>query len=149
MRTLLLTSALALSIAAAPAPAQDFGSADDARAMLEAAVAALEADEAAALAAFTAGDAPFKDRDLYVFCGGPDGLLTAHGADAGLVGIDLRGLVDEAGTPFGAAFYDTAVAGEFKTVEYLWPRPGETEPIPKASYVTLVGDQMCGVGYYP
>jgi hypothetical protein len=24
--------------------------------------------------------------------------------------------------------------GEFSTVEYVWPRPGETEPAPKASY---------------
>ena len=134
MRTILLRSALALSLAAGPAVAQDYGSADEARAMLEAAVVALEVDEAAALAAFTAGDAPFKDRDLYVFCGGPDGMMTAHGADPDLVGVELRALVDEAGTPFGAAFYDTAVEGEFNTVEYVWPRPGESEPLPKASY---------------
>ena len=142
MRAILLTSALALSIAAGPALAQEFGSADEARAMLEAAVVAVEADEAAALAAFT-------DGDLYVFCGGPDGLLSAHGANADLIGVDLRALVDADGTPFGAAFYDTAVAGEFTIVEYVWPRPGEEDPLPKASYVTMAGDQLCGVGYYP
>lgn len=148
MRSVMM-SALAFAVAAGSALAQDFGSADEARAMLESAVTALEADEAAALAAFTAGEAPFKDRDLYVFCGGPDGLMSAHGADAGLIGRDVRALTDVAGTKFGAAFYETAVAGEFNTVEYLWPRPGETEPMPKASYVTMAGGQMCGVGYYP
>jgi hypothetical protein len=30
----------------------------------------------------------------------------------------------------------------------VWPRPGETEAVPKASYVTKVDDQICGVGYY-
>ena len=63
MRTILLTSALALSVSAGPALAQELGSPEEARAMLEAAVVAIEADEAAALAAFTAGEAPFKDRD--------------------------------------------------------------------------------------
>lgn len=124
MRSALMASALAFAVAGGSALAQEFGSADEARAMLEQAVAALEADEAAALAAFTAGDAPFRDRDLYVFCGGPDGLMSAHGADAGLVGRDVRALVDVAGTRFGEAFYDSAVAGELNTVEYLWPRPG-------------------------
>jgi hypothetical protein len=30
----------------------------------------------------------------------------------------------------------------------MWPKPGQTEPAPKESYVTRVGDQVCGVGYY-
>jgi hypothetical protein len=45
--------------------------------------------------------------------------------------------------------YDTAVAGDFNTVDYVWPRPGETDPVPKSSYVTMAGDQMCAVGFYP
>lgn len=149
MRSFMMTSALTLAVAGGSALAQEYGSAEEARAMLEQAVEALEADEAAALAAFTAGKAPFKDRDLYVFCGGPDGLMSAHGADPGLVGRDVRELTDAAGTKFGVAFYESAVSGEFNIVEYLWPRPGGTEPLPKASYVTLAGGQMCGVGYYP
>jgi hypothetical protein len=30
----------------------------------------------------------------------------------------------------------------------MWPRPGETEPIQKSSYVTRVDDLVCAVGYY-
>jgi hypothetical protein len=30
----------------------------------------------------------------------------------------------------------------------VWPRPGETAPSPKTSYVTKAGNQICGVGYY-
>ena len=61
---------LGLLVAANPGMAAgDTGTAEEAKAMLERAVAAIETDEAAALAAFTAGDEGFKDRDLYVFCG--------------------------------------------------------------------------------
>ena len=149
MRKVLAASALALTLGASVALAQDFGTAEEARAMLEAAVAAIETDEAAALAAFTAGDAPFRDRDLYVFCASEDGIMSAHGANVALIGVDLRALVDANGFAFGEAFFATAVEDEFRTVDYHWPRPGETEPVAKVSYLTLAGEQICGVGYYP
>jgi signal transduction histidine kinase len=148
MRKVLAMSALALTLAAGQGLAQDHGTAEEARAMLEAAVAALEADEAAALTAFTAGEPPFRDRDLYVFCAGADGIMSAHGANTALIGENLRALADVNGFAFGEAFYATAVAGEYRTVEYHWPRPGESEPAAKVSYLTMAGDQLCGVGYY-
>ena len=42
--------------------------AEEAKAMLEKAVAALKDDKAKALAMFNKGEGGFKDRDLYVFC---------------------------------------------------------------------------------
>jgi len=117
--------------------------------MLERAVAAIKADEKAALAAFTEGSEGFKDRDLYVFCGdAADGTMTAHGANSALVGQSLRDIKDKAGKPIGEEFYAMAAEDEFNVVEYVWPRPGETEAVPKASYVTKAGSQICGVGYY-
>src|SRR5919106_170178 len=62
-----------------PSFANDTGTEQQARAMLDRAIAALKEDETAALAAFTAGEPGFKDRDLYVFCVGPDGVVTANG----------------------------------------------------------------------
>src|SRR5262245_38452389 len=44
------------------------GTAQEARAMLEKAVAAVKADQAVALAMFIKGEGGFKDRDLYPFC---------------------------------------------------------------------------------
>ena len=38
--------------------------------------------------------------------------------------------------------------GQVNEVSYAFPRPGSTAPAPKVSYVTRVGDQICGVGYY-
>jgi len=61
------TGALMLSTAAL-AQKPDLGTAAEAKAMLERAVAELKIDEAAAIAKFNSGEAGFKDRDLYVFC---------------------------------------------------------------------------------
>ncbi len=129
--------------------AEDFGTPDEARAMLEQTVAAMEADREATLAAINSGEDPrFKDRDLYPFCGDADGMFIAHGANADLVGQSLRDLEDKAGTPLGQQMYEQATAGEIVEVEYMWPRPGEEEPTEKVSLVTKVGDDICAVGYY-
>src|SRR6266576_2439773 len=70
--------ALTLATAAIAQQAQ-FGTAAEAKAMLERAVAAVKADKAKALAMFNKGEGGFKDRDLYVFCANAsDGVLTAH-----------------------------------------------------------------------
>jgi hypothetical protein len=64
---------------AAPLPAAQFGTAEEAKAMLERAVAAVKEDKAKALDMFNKGQGGFKDRDLYVFCANAsDGILTAH-----------------------------------------------------------------------
>jgi signal transduction histidine kinase len=125
--------------------AAEFGTAAEAKAMLDKAVAALKADKAGALAKFTKGEGGFKDRDLYPFCGGPDGNFTAHPT---LVGKSLKDLKDKAGKPLGEEMYKVAQEGKVAEVSYMWPRPGTTEPVPKVSYVTKVGDQVCAVGYY-
>ena len=123
----------------------DHGTAAEARAMLEKAVAEIEKEKATALAKFNKGEGGFKDRDLYVFCAGPDGITTAHPRE---VGKNLKKLKDINGKPFGAEMYQVAEEGKIKEVSYVWPRPGGKEPVEKVSYVTKVGDQVCGVGYY-
>jgi hypothetical protein len=47
--------------------AADFGTAEEAKAMLERAVAAVKEDKAKALDMFNKGEGGFKDRDLYVW----------------------------------------------------------------------------------
>jgi signal transduction histidine kinase len=110
-------------------------------------VAALKTNQANALAMFTKGEGGFKDRDLYPYCGGPDGMFTAHPS---LVGKSLKDLKDKSGTPkpLGEEIYKTAQAGKITEVSYMWPRPGTTEPVQKVIFVTKVGDQVCAVGYY-
>ena len=137
--------ALILTAAAPLALAADFGTAAEARAMLDKAVAAVKANKAAALSQFAKGEGGFKDRDLYPFCGGPDGIFTAHPS---LTGKSMKDLKDKADQPLGARFYDSAKEGSVSEVAYLWPRPGSTDPVKKVSLVTKVADQVCAVGYY-
>ena len=138
-------SALALLAPLAAQAAGEFGSAAEARAMLDKAVAALKADKAGALNQFSKGEAGFKDRDLYPFCGGPDGNFTAHPS---LAGKSMKDLKDKAGAPIGTQFYGSAKEGSVSEVAYMWPRPGTEQPVKKVSLVTKVGDQVCAVGYY-
>src|ERR1700674_4138505 len=129
--------ALPLALAAMPGVAADYGTADEAKAMLEHAVAAVNADEPKALAEFSKGEGGFKDRDLYVFCAGPDGKIDAH-PNPGLIGTDLKTLKDKNGKLFGAEMFKVAEPGKFNEVSYMFPRLGTTDPVPKSSYVTKV-----------
>jgi signal transduction histidine kinase len=135
----------ALVLFASHALAAEFGTADEAKAMLTKAVAAVKADKATALGQFTKGEGGFRDRDLYPFCGGPDGMFTAHPT---LVGKSLKDLKDKSGKALGEDMYKVAKEGQISEVAYAWPRPGSTDPVAKVSYVTKIGDQVCAVGYY-
>jgi hypothetical protein len=53
--------------------------------------------------------------------------------------------------PFGQRQYDAIKAapeGRVIIEDYDFPKPGTSESVPKESYMTRVGDQGCGVGYY-
>ena len=54
-----------------------YATSEEAKAMLEKAVAAVKQDKAKALDMFNKGEGGFKDRDLYVFCANAsDGIMT-------------------------------------------------------------------------
>ena len=138
--------ATALLMASTAAPAADYGTATEAKALLERAVVEVKADKAAALVKFNDPKGAFRDRDLYVFCANAsDGVTTAHPK---FVGSDIRTFKDKAGKSFGEEMFATASEGKISEVTYMWPRPDGTEPVQKVSYVTKVNDEICGVGYY-
>ena len=69
------------------------GTADEAKAMLMKAVAAVRADEGKALDMFNKGEGGFRDRDLYVFCANAsDGTIVAMGNPnlKPALGMDVR-----------------------------------------------------------
>jgi signal transduction histidine kinase len=87
---------------------------------------------------------------IYVFCYNmTDGKFTAHPNPA-TMGTDVRALKAK-DDPLGQRIFDTITKsseGSVDTVDYNFPKPGTTEPVPKQSFVTKVGNQGCGVGYY-
>ena len=128
--------------------AQQFGTAVEARAMLDRAVAELKSNEAAALAKFNDKEnKQFRDRDLYVFCFNvSDGKFTVH-PNPTIMGTDVRALKVK-DDPLGQRLFDQVKEGTVTTVDYNFPKPGTTEPVPKESYIIRIGGQGCGVGYY-
>jgi hypothetical protein len=144
-------SAAALTLSAAAfAQQSQFGTAQEARTMLDKAVTAVKADKAKALDMFNKGEGGFKDRDLYPFCFNlSDGIFVA--AIKQLLGTDVRMLKDPTGKVYGLELYADAQKpeGQITEVSYMFPRPGaDKTPVPKVTFVTKASDLGCGVGYY-
>jgi hypothetical protein len=150
-RSLIIGAVSALTLSAA-AFAQQGGTAQEARAMLDKAVAAVKADQAVAVAMFNKGEGGFLDRELYPFCFRIADGKSLAGPKAVPAGTDVRTLKDTTGNAYGLAIYAAAQKPEGQITElqsYMFPKPGATTPtFPKVSFVTRVGDLGCGVGYY-
>lgn len=108
---------------------------------------ALKADKAAALTDFNKGVNGFRTADTYVFCVGPDGVMSAH-PNPILQGHDVRDLHDRTGNYFIRTMLQEAKPGQVSVIRYLFPKPGSTLEEPKTTYYTRAGDQMCAVGVY-
>ncbi|WP_420412003.1 cache domain-containing protein [Roseibium sp.] len=130
------------------ASASDRGTADEATAMLDKAVAhyaSAGADQA--LKDFTASDKGWQDRDLYVFCFDEAGTTVAHGANGKLIGKNLSKLKDADGKAFVMDLVSAGKSGG-GWVDYRWPNPVSKKIEQKSSVVKPAGDHICGVGIY-
>jgi hypothetical protein len=140
-RPLLILSTMALVLwAATTTQAAEFGTREEAKAMLDKAVAAVKENKEKALAMFNNGESGFKDRDLYVLCANAsDGTITASPSSNGMNLNDF---------PPGQNVMETATDSEIRETTYWWPRPGSIKPLKKHTFYTKAGDQICGVGYW-
>ena len=131
-----------------------FGTADEAKAMLVKATAAAKADKTKTLDLINKGEGGFLDRDIYPFCFDlNDGKILAVASNNAkqFLGTDIRGLRDATGKVYGPELHAAAQKpeGQITEVSYMFPRPGaNTTPVPKVAFTTKVGDLGCGVGYY-
>jgi Single Cache domain 2 len=157
VRKFMILAASAAVIALSPAAfaQQTGGTADEAKAMLMKAVAAVRANEAKALDMFNKGEGGFRDRDLYVFCvNTSDAMVVAIGNPnlKQALGIDIREAQNSTGKAFGAEIYAAIQKpeGQITEVSYMSPKPGADDTLAaKVSFVTrAVADLGCGVGYY-
>src|SRR5262249_54303640 len=130
--------------------AQQLGTAEQARAMLDRAISALKSNEAAALSEFNdPNNKQFHERDLYVFCYEmADGNSRAYESPA-LLNVDGRNMALK-DDPIGQRVYEAVQSGpegSIVTIEYKLPKPGTTEQVPKQTVETHIGHQSCGVTY--
>lgn len=121
--------------------------AQTAKNMLVRAAVAVRQNQAQALADFNNGVNGSREGDMYVFCARTDGRVDAH-IDPAQIGKNILDLYDVDGVPFGQEMLAIAREGIIKGVSYMYPKPGSFKPVPKVTFVTKVGNQVCGVGYY-
>jgi hypothetical protein len=148
-------SAAVLALSPGAIAQQTHGTADEAKAMLMRAIAAVKADKAKALNMFNDGKGGFRDRDLYVFCANTgDGTLVAIGNPnlKQALGMDVRAGQNSTGTAFGAEIYAAMQKpeGQITEVSYVGPTPGADDTlVAKITLVARADDDLgCGVGYY-
>jgi hypothetical protein len=154
MRNAILTSAYAALVlwTGVSVAEPQLASPADGRAMLERAIAALKANEAAALKAFNdEKNKDFRDRDLYVFCFSvPEGNITAYQSPV-MIGSNVKELKLPPNIPVGQNSYDAvakAAEGEIVSFTYDFPKPGTKASAPKEALEARVGKQACGVSYF-
>src|SRR5260370_16897874 len=115
-----------------------YGKGDEARAMLDKAVATAKADQAVALAMFIKGEGGFRDRDLYPFCfRNGDGKAIAS-PPAVPAGTDVRTLKDQTGNAYGLELYAAAQnpEGQITDFSYMFPSPvPHPKPLPKPNFI--------------
>ena len=148
-------SAAVIALPPAAFAQQNDGTADEAKAMLMKAIAAVKADETKALDMVNKGEGGFRDRDLYVFCANvTDGTIVATGNPnlKQALGADIRAAQNSTGKGFGEQIYAAIQKpeGQITEVSFIAPEPDAGDTL--AAKVNLVAkadaDLGCGVGYY-
>ncbi|MCC7557208.1 MAG: cache domain-containing protein [Methanobacteriaceae archaeon] len=89
--------------------------------------------------------------DEYIFIWQLNGIRVVYPPDPAGVNKNMTDLKDYTNKPIGKLFIETAQKGE-GWVEYIWPKPGETTPSTKITFIkkAVYGNQtyLVGSGIY-
>jgi cytochrome c len=141
---------IALALSTFTANAAQFGTRDEAVAMVKRVQEKFKKDGAeATFAAVTAQQRAFKDRDLYVYIMNFDCVIQAHAARAELVGKSLYDFRDQDGVYPARKTVETARIAGRGWIDYRWTNPQTRLVEAKSTYVEKLGDRYAiGVGIY-
>ncbi len=145
-----LTALVVLSLLGFPAKAAQFGTRDEAVAMVKRVQEKFKKDGAqATFAAITAQTKPFHDRDLYVYVLNYDCVIQAHAARKELVGKSLYDFRDQDGIYPARNTVEVAGTKGSGWIDYRWTNPKTNLVEAKSTYVERLGDSFAiGVGIY-
>ena len=122
------------------------GTADEAKAMVEKALAYIQANgKDKAIEAFNDPKGEFVKGDLYIFMNDMSGVTQAHGGNIKLVGKNLQDLKDADGKPFFQEFAVKARSGG-GWVDYKWANPETKKVQDKSTLIMKVEGADCYVG---
>jgi signal transduction histidine kinase len=147
-----VVAALAWSCVAAPASAQETGTRDEAKAMVDAAVEhARKVGPQKAFKDFSDKSNPaWHKKDLYVMAYDNKGVCVGHGANERLIGKNLMELRDPNGVAVVVELTKMATTNGEGWVDYAWPHPITKKIEDKSTYVRKLPnyDGWVGVGIY-
>lgn len=147
---LLVAGACALSLSPAALAGNSHATSADAAAMLDKAVAELQAvGPDKAFTEFNQAEGPFHGQELYVFVFDMKGVYEAYGPNPALVGTDVSGLTDVEGKAFVQEMLNLAAHDGSGKVAYKWLNRSDNRVEQKWSLIRRVGNHVVGVGYHP
>jgi signal transduction histidine kinase len=140
----------ALSAFASPATAVEFGTKEEAVAMVKRVQEKFKKDgvDATFKAVSDQSTKEFHDRDLYPFIYELNGLNVAHGARPALIGKNLLDLKDQDGIYLIREMVKISHGPGSGWVDYKWPNPLTNKIEDKTSYIEKMGNYFVGVGVY-
>jgi cytochrome c len=145
-----------LSVIGSPAVAQssspDSAQAKKTVALVEKAAALVDAHGKAAFAEFRKKGSEWFDGETYLFSYDLKGNVLLNPAFPKREGTNVVGQTDANGKKFHDAIIETARSKGFGWVDYMFPRPGQTTPSHKWTYVRRVSIDgvpgLIGAGFY-
>jgi len=149
MKALQFVAAAALLAGVNVAAAAEFGTKDEAVALVKKAVVFIKdqgADKAYPEISNKSG--PFIDRDLYVVVYGLDGKVMAHGANGKLIGKDMLDAQDVDGKYFVKERVELARAQPTFWQDYKFANPVSKKVEPKQMYCERVAETAVCAGVY-
>jgi len=131
--------------------AQDHGTRDEAKAMVNAALVHIKkVGNAQAFKDFTSDKTNWSQKDLYVFVQDFSGTVLAHGTNEKLIGKNLIDMKDQNGKAFAREFVSVGSSKGEGWVEYDWSHPVTKKAEAKSSFVKRIPgfDGVVVVGAY-
>lgn len=126
------------------------GTAADAKAMVAKAISLYQAQGQASFAIMNRGKVTgFRQGDIYifVFSAGPSAKVMVQAADPKRIGVDVAGITDSSGKPFGKEMLERATA-QGAWVNYASIDPATRREEQKSSWVVLYDGFIFGSGFY-
>jgi len=146
----LFVFAILMSIALPATATSEFGTRDEAIAMVKRVQEEFKKDgaEATFKAVSDKSVKDFHDRDLYPFIYDMSGKCVAHGARPALIGKNLIDLKDQDGKFLIREMVAISNRSGSGWINYKWPNPLTNKIEDKSSYFEKMGDYFVGVGIY-
>ena len=150
MRILASLAFAALITISSPVTAAEFGTKEEAVAMVKRVQAEFKkaGPEATFKEVSDKAVADYHDRDLYPFIYNMEGICVAHGARQALIGKNLIDLKDQDGKFLIREMVTMSKGPGSGWIDYKWPNPITNKIEDKSSYVEKMGDYFVGVGVY-